>query len=148
MATPGYPVVFIKATIGMMKAKLEPMYAGICFFVIKMWSKVPTPELNKAIPGFKPTNNGTKTVDPNIENMCCNDNPIHCKNPGFSLTSSTTSRFISMSKLLFNSRLYTKNSQDDYVIPAVKNLLTYGCTLTRTCQSRWADLKTSFLNFT
>ena len=69
-AIPGYPTVFIKATIGTMNEKLDPIYAGILPFVIRIYINVPTPELNKAIPGFSPTRIGTNTVEPNIENIC------------------------------------------------------------------------------
>ena len=61
----------------MMKAKLDPKYAGILALVQRIYTKVPTPELNKAILGFIPINKGTKTVEPNIVNKCWTDRSNH-----------------------------------------------------------------------
>ena len=57
--------------IGVMKAKLEPKYAGILALVMSMYNNVPIPDASNAAEIGSPVKNGTSTVDPNIANKCC-----------------------------------------------------------------------------
>ena len=56
---------------GEIKAKLEPKYEGILPLVIKIYSSVPRPFINKQVVGLTLNKNGTKTVEPNIAKRCC-----------------------------------------------------------------------------
>ncbi|COS37314.1 Uncharacterised protein [Streptococcus pneumoniae] len=75
--------------IGVMKAKLEPKYAGILALVMSMYNNVPIPDASNAAEIGSPVKNGTSTVDPNIANKCCKLKNAHCAGFGLSLTSNT-----------------------------------------------------------
>lgn len=55
-----------------MKAKDEPRNAGTCNLVMKWKSSVPSPAKRRVVDTGRPVIAGTKTVAPNIANMCCN----------------------------------------------------------------------------
>ena len=65
------PYIVETEIIGAMNAKELPKNAGTFPFEQKWNINVPIPAVNIATEGLIPTNNGTKTVAPNIANKCC-----------------------------------------------------------------------------
>ena len=75
--------------MGVIKAKLEPKYAGIFARVMSMYNKLPIPEASSAADIGICVKNGTSTVEPNIANKCWVLKNAHWEGFGLSLTSST-----------------------------------------------------------
>ena len=54
-----------------MKANDEPKNAGTCNFVMRWKMRVPIPAKRRVVDTGRPVIAGTRTVAPNIANMCC-----------------------------------------------------------------------------
>ena len=58
------------SSAGLMKAKLEPRYAGLLPLVTKMKISVPMPFISSAMAGLIPSRYGTSTDALNMANVC------------------------------------------------------------------------------
>src|SRR5436190_4474912 len=71
----GTPPCAFAAITGAMNAKLEPVYDGTRFFVIRLNRIVPMPEKKIVVVTGNPVRTGTSAVAPNMARMCWPPSP-------------------------------------------------------------------------